>query len=160
MVKKDWDEILPIAEFEYNNSHHSSMGMTPFYANFGRNPYSIWPINQMEMRCPASTLFAHYLEDTHELLKSNLKKTRTEMMTHHNKLHLTKDGKETVVACYGIQHPMYKTVMKYFWILGTCYEQNSMQAKPAHSKYPGLADQHANLKACPKAITQHSTYLY
>jgi hypothetical protein len=62
----------------------------------------------METRCPASTLFAHYLEDTHELLKSNLKKAKAEMMARHNTLRLTKDGKETAVARYGMQHPEYK----------------------------------------------------
>lgn len=108
MVKKDWDEILPIVEFEYNNSHHLSAGMTPFYANFEWKLWSIWPINQMKTCCPASTLFAHNLEDIHELLKSNLKKTRAEMIARHNTLHLTKDGKETAVARCRMQHPEYK----------------------------------------------------
>jgi hypothetical protein len=102
IVKKDWDEILPTAEYEYNNSHHSSTGMTPFYANFGQNPCSIWPINLIKMHSPACMLFAHYLEDTPELLKINLKNTKAEMMACHNTLCLTKDRKETTVARNGM----------------------------------------------------------
>jgi hypothetical protein len=34
----DWAKLLPMVEFAYNNSHHSSIGMSPFFANHGRNP--------------------------------------------------------------------------------------------------------------------------
>lgn len=31
-----WDGFLPLIEFIYNNSYHSSIGMTPFEASYGR----------------------------------------------------------------------------------------------------------------------------
>ena len=31
-----WDNILPTAEFSYNNSYHSSIDMAPFEALYGR----------------------------------------------------------------------------------------------------------------------------
>ncbi|MCI31429.1 retrotransposon protein, partial [Trifolium medium] len=31
-----WDSCLPLIEFTYNNSFHSSIGMTPFEALYGR----------------------------------------------------------------------------------------------------------------------------
>ena len=31
-----WDKFLPLAEFSYNNSYHSSIGMAPFEALYGR----------------------------------------------------------------------------------------------------------------------------
>ena len=31
-----WDEILPLAEFTYNNSHHLSIVMAPYEALYGR----------------------------------------------------------------------------------------------------------------------------
>ncbi|SCV67085.1 BQ2448_5731 [Microbotryum intermedium] len=34
----DWYDLLPLAEFSYNNSFHSSIGMTPFFASCGYHP--------------------------------------------------------------------------------------------------------------------------
>ena len=31
-----WDNFLPLAEFSYNNTYHSSIGMAPFEALYGR----------------------------------------------------------------------------------------------------------------------------
>ena len=35
-AKNSWDTQLPLAEFAYNNSYHSSIGMAPFEALYGR----------------------------------------------------------------------------------------------------------------------------
>ena len=37
----DWLELLPFAEFSYNNSTNASMKMTPFYASYGQHPHSV-----------------------------------------------------------------------------------------------------------------------
>ena len=34
--KENWDESLPFCEFVYNNNYHSSIGMAPFEALYGR----------------------------------------------------------------------------------------------------------------------------
>ena len=34
----DWVDLLPLAEFAYNNSLHASTGVTPFFANYGLHP--------------------------------------------------------------------------------------------------------------------------
>ncbi|SCV67917.1 BQ2448_5528 [Microbotryum intermedium] len=34
----DWHDLPPLAEFSYNNSFHSSIGMTPFFASRGYHP--------------------------------------------------------------------------------------------------------------------------
>lgn len=34
----NWDKLLPAAEFAYNNAYHSSVGASPFFLNYGRNP--------------------------------------------------------------------------------------------------------------------------
>lgn len=36
--QSDWDQFLPIAQFAYNNSQHSSTGETPFYSVYGFHP--------------------------------------------------------------------------------------------------------------------------
>ena len=34
----NWNELLLLAEFAYNNGYQETIQMTPFYANYGRNP--------------------------------------------------------------------------------------------------------------------------
>ena len=34
----NWTELLTMAEFSYNNTLASSMGITPFYAMYGEHP--------------------------------------------------------------------------------------------------------------------------
>jgi hypothetical protein len=34
----DWADLLPMAEFSYNNHHHPSIDTTPFFTNFGYHP--------------------------------------------------------------------------------------------------------------------------
>ena len=34
----NWNELLPLAEFAYNNGYQETIKRTPFYANYGRNP--------------------------------------------------------------------------------------------------------------------------
>ena len=36
--QNDWYQLLPLAEFAYNNSATSAHGMTPFFANSGYHP--------------------------------------------------------------------------------------------------------------------------
>ena len=32
-----WEKYLPLVEFAYNNSYHSTIGITPYEALYGRN---------------------------------------------------------------------------------------------------------------------------
>ena len=34
--KGSWDQYLPLVEFAYNNSYHSSIGMAPYEVLYGR----------------------------------------------------------------------------------------------------------------------------
>lgn len=38
---QQWTHFLPLAEFWYNSSHHSAIGMSPFEALYGILPPSI-----------------------------------------------------------------------------------------------------------------------
>ncbi|SOV04978.1 uncharacterized protein UDID_17813 [Ustilago sp. UG-2017a] len=35
-LQTDWSNLLPLAEFSYNNAEHASTQLTPFFANYGR----------------------------------------------------------------------------------------------------------------------------
>jgi hypothetical protein len=71
----NWVELLPLAEFAYNNSIHHSTCMTPFWANYNYHPSMQFkppkvPSNlRTEIRADA---MAAGLEETHRLLKENL----------------------------------------------------------------------------------------
>ncbi|WMV09889.1 hypothetical protein MTR67_003274 [Solanum verrucosum] len=45
--KGNWDDHLPLIEFAYNNSHHSSISMAPFEALYGRRRRS--PVGWFEV---------------------------------------------------------------------------------------------------------------
>jgi hypothetical protein len=38
----DWDELLPLAEFQYNNHVHSATQQTPFMLDSGRHPRMVF----------------------------------------------------------------------------------------------------------------------
>lgn len=42
-LQENWAEMLPLAEFSYNNSLSSSTGVSPFYANYGYHPTYLPP---------------------------------------------------------------------------------------------------------------------
>jgi hypothetical protein len=39
----NWEEMLPMAEYAYNNSVHSTLKMTPFFPNYGYHSQTNWP---------------------------------------------------------------------------------------------------------------------
>uniref|UniRef100_A0A8C5MRU9 Integrase catalytic domain-containing protein n=1 Tax=Leptobrachium leishanense TaxID=445787 RepID=A0A8C5MRU9_9ANUR len=51
-LQSDWNDLLPIAEFVYNNQIHKSTSMTPFFINTGRHP-SMLPGSSLYTPCPA-----------------------------------------------------------------------------------------------------------
>jgi hypothetical protein len=71
----DWVDLLPMAEFAYNNSVTSATGLSPFYAN-----YSYYPIASNPMatttRNPASKAYAHWMHTIHESAKIALGKAQ------------------------------------------------------------------------------------
>ena len=69
--QNDWHEWLPLAEFSYNNSDHSSTGLSPFMANYGYHP-SISVVEGIAPSIPGR----HYMTDLdkiHNQLRVTLK---------------------------------------------------------------------------------------
>ena len=59
----NWSELLPLAEFTYNNSPSATIGITPFFANKGYHPnITVYP------KCKLASVKAHkYVIDLEEL---------------------------------------------------------------------------------------------
>ena len=43
----DWLQMLPLAEFAYNNSYTTATRTTPFYANYGFHPRTMYPVTEV-----------------------------------------------------------------------------------------------------------------
>jgi hypothetical protein len=46
-LQYDWCDLLPLAEFTYNNTPHNSTGVTPFFANKGYHPVLNWEFSKI-----------------------------------------------------------------------------------------------------------------
>ena len=66
----DWLHVLPLAEFFYNNSVHSSTKFSPFEALYGFNPIS--PPDLISSP-PSPTNIAQRIRDIHDLIVEELK---------------------------------------------------------------------------------------
>jgi transposase InsO family protein len=63
-LQNDWADLLPLAEFAYNSVHHSSIGMSPFYANYGYHPRLSMTIH--DGNSPAAHNHVLRLQEIHE----------------------------------------------------------------------------------------------
>jgi transposase InsO family protein len=79
----DWHDLLPVAEFAYNNSFHSSIGMTPFFANHGYHPRLEFSLR--ESKIPAAHEHVRHLKEIHEAASAAISKALTTHSHHANK---------------------------------------------------------------------------
>ena len=70
----DWFDLLPLAEFAYNNARQESTRMSPFFANYCFHPRFIAEFSPTPV--PAANDFASHLHDVHDRLVENVKKAQ------------------------------------------------------------------------------------
>jgi hypothetical protein len=85
----DWFNLLPLAEFAYNNSTQESTKMSPFFANYGFNPrfLSEIPSSDSDHSAPAAEDFALHLQEIHERLVENVKRAQNHQAKHYDTKH-------------------------------------------------------------------------
>jgi hypothetical protein len=74
----DWVDLLPMAEFTYNTSVTSVIGLSPFYANYGYYPIASNPTTTAA-RNAASKAYTHWMHTIHESAKVALGKAQERM---------------------------------------------------------------------------------
>jgi len=68
----DWAQLLPLAEFVYNNAQNASTRVSPFFANYGYHPRCTVTV-ATSCSNPAAENFADKLKDVYEELAIQLK---------------------------------------------------------------------------------------
>ena len=63
----DWSELLPLAEFTYNNALSVTTGISPFFVNKGYHP-NITVHPERDLSSAKATYFAVSLDKSHEEL--------------------------------------------------------------------------------------------
>jgi hypothetical protein len=81
----NWDELLPLSEFAYNNHVHSATQHTPFLLDTGRHPrMGFEPTAEPSWKEEANQ-FVDRMKSTLEEAKSALRKSKDEMTRYYNR---------------------------------------------------------------------------
>jgi len=72
----DWYDLLPLAEFAYNNTPHSATNLTPFFANKGYHPRL--EVSYDSVPSGAAQQLAQSLGDVQRFLREQLQVTRAQ----------------------------------------------------------------------------------
>ena len=73
----DWSQLLPLAEFVYNNTKSSSTGMSPFYANYGYHPRATLKILlEKGHENPTAEAYVDHIRRMHEKLQMTLEQAQ------------------------------------------------------------------------------------
>ena len=80
----DWDDLLPLAEFQYNNHVHSATQMVPFMVNTGRLPrMGFEPRTKSQVE--AVNRFVGKMKEATEEAKSALRKAKDDMAMYYDR---------------------------------------------------------------------------
>ena len=59
--QNDWYQLLPLAEYAYNNSKASAHKLTPFFANYGFHPQT-QRMKERDVQNPGATMYTHWMQ--------------------------------------------------------------------------------------------------
>ena len=67
----NWDELLPLAEFAYNNTPSATTGITPFFTNKGYHPnLTVHP--ERDLASTRARNFVTDLDELHQELRKHI----------------------------------------------------------------------------------------
>ena len=81
----NWRELLPLAEFQYNNHIHSAIQNVPFLLDTGRIPRMGFEPNQRRSHLESVNEFTDRMKDTLEEAKAALAKSKDDMTKYYNR---------------------------------------------------------------------------
>jgi transposase InsO family protein len=68
----NWKQLLPIAEFCYNNTQSETTGVTPFYANYGYHPRFEPDLGSVSSEAPEVSEYITALNNLHAELRAEI----------------------------------------------------------------------------------------
>ncbi|KAG5730274.1 hypothetical protein E4T56_gene10574 [Termitomyces sp. T112] len=80
----NWDELLPDAEFQYNNHVHSSTQMTPFFLDTGQHPCMGFEPQAWPSENDSVNEFVDRMKKAQEEAKAALVKAKEDMAQYYN----------------------------------------------------------------------------
>ena len=83
--QSDWSEYLPIAQFAYNNSKHSSTDVSPFYAVYGFHPRLSVVLPRTTKDETIADQRIKHLHELHEEMKFNIESAIENHIKFYNK---------------------------------------------------------------------------
>ena len=88
--QREWDRLLPLAEFAYNSAYHKTLKMTPFEADCGYTP--TMPLDLMasgfmadSTKAQTAVTFAEHLEVTLREIRENIEAAQVEQVAEANR---------------------------------------------------------------------------
>jgi hypothetical protein len=82
--QSDWDTLLPLGEFAYNNHIHSSMQHSPFFVDTGRNPRMGFEPDQRPSKLEVVNKFVNRMKSTLDEAWAVLAKSKDDMARYYN----------------------------------------------------------------------------
>ena len=80
----DWDDLLPFAEFQYNNHIHSATQNVPFLPDTGQIPQMGFEPGQQKSHLETVNKFKEWMEGALEEAKAALAKSKDDMAKYYN----------------------------------------------------------------------------
>ena len=80
----NWDELLPMAEFQYNNYVHFRTQQTPFYLDSGCHPHMGFETAQPASHMETVNEFTDQMQSALTEAKSTLAKAQDDMTHYYN----------------------------------------------------------------------------
>jgi len=81
----DWERLLPIAEFCYNNIQTGTTRITPFFANYGYHPHFLPDLGTRNKETPEVLEYVAALRRLHEELRAEIKEAQMTQAEQANK---------------------------------------------------------------------------
>jgi len=80
--QNDWYQLLPLAEYAYNNSKTSAHKLTPFFTKYRFPPQTEW-VKEIEAQNPGATIYMHWMNIVQEKARTALEQRREGMKKYY-----------------------------------------------------------------------------